>query len=128
AQPAARSGRPAHAGGRVSMATVLVVEDDRELLEAVCTTLELDGIAALGAMDGPGALELLESADVGLVLSDVGMAPMDGLTLLGEIRRRRPDLPVVLMTAYGGIEQAVNAMQAGAADSLTKPIESPPLA
>jgi len=109
------------------MATVLVVEDDRELLEAVCTTLELDGIAALGAMDGPGALELLESADVGLVLSDVGMAPMDGLTLLGEIRRRRPDLPVVLMTAYGVIEQAVEAMRAGAADYLTKPVEAPAL-
>ncbi len=109
------------------MATVLVVEDDRELLEAICTTLELDGIAALGAMDGPSALELLESAEIGLVLSDVGMVPMDGLTLLGEIRRRRPDLPVVLMTAYGVIEQAVEAMRAGAADYLTKPVEAPAL-
>jgi two-component system, response regulator FlrC len=106
------------------MAAVLVVEDDRELLEAVCTTLELDGIAALGASDGSGALDLLESSEIGLVISDVGMAPMDGIALLAEIRRRRPDLPVVLMTAYGVVEQAVEAMRAGAADYLTKPIEA----
>jgi two-component system, response regulator FlrC len=96
------------------MATVLVVEDDRELLEAICTTLELAGIAALGACDGPGALALLDSADIGLVLSDVGMMPMDGLALLAELRRRRPDLPVALMTAYGVVEQAVTAMRASA--------------
>jgi len=106
------------------MATVLVVEDDRALLEAICTTLELDGIAALGASDGASGLDLLESADIGLVLSDVGMAPMDGLALLAEVRRRRPDLPVVLMTAYGVVEQAVEAMRAGACDYLTKPIEA----
>jgi len=106
------------------MATVLVVEDDRELLEAICTTLELAGIAALGAGDGPGALALLDSTDIALVLSDVGMMPMDGLALLAELRRRRPDLPVALMTAYGLVEQAVEAMRAGAADYLTKPIEA----
>ncbi|MGH8666355.1 MAG: sigma-54-dependent transcriptional regulator [Burkholderiales bacterium] len=106
------------------MATVLVVEDDRELLEAICTTLELDGIPALGACDGASGLDLLESADIGLVLSDVGMMPMDGLALLAEVRRRRPDLPLVLMTAYGVVEQAVEAMRAGAADYLTKPIEA----
>jgi two-component system response regulator FlrC len=104
-----------------------VVEDDEDLLEAVCTTLELAGIAALGSRDGAGALELLQSTDVGLVLSDVGMVPMDGMTLLAEIRRRRPDLPVVLMTAYGVVEQAVSAMRAGASDYLTKPIEAPAL-
>jgi two-component system response regulator FlrC len=106
------------------MATVLVVEDDRELLEAICTTLELEGIAALGASDAPSALSLLDSADIGLVLSDVGMVPLNGLQLLAEVRRRRPELPVVLMTAYGVVEQAVEAMRAGAADYLTKPIEA----
>ncbi|RPI47789.1 MAG: sigma-54-dependent Fis family transcriptional regulator [Betaproteobacteria bacterium] len=106
------------------MGTVLVVEDDRDLLEAVCTTLELAGFSVLGAADAGSALELLAARDIGLVLSDVGMAPMDGLTLLGEIKRRAPELPVVLMTAYGDVEQAVAAMRAGAADDLTKPIEA----
>jgi len=106
------------------MTTVLVVEDDRHLLEAVCATLELAGISALGAGDGGTALELLSARNIGLVLSDVGMAPMGGLELLVEVRRRRPDLPVVLMTAYGVVEQAVEAMRAGAVDYLTKPIEA----
>ena len=106
------------------MTTVLVVEDDRDLLEAVCTTLELAGLSTLGASDGGSALELLAARDIGLVFSDVGMAPIDGIQLLGEIKRRRPDLPVVLMTAYGVVEQAVEAMRAGAADYLTKPVEA----
>ena len=106
------------------MATVLVVEDDRDLLEAVCTTLELAGISSLGACDATSGLELLAARDIGLVFSDVGMAPLDGIELLAEIRRRRPDLPVVLMTAYGVVEQAVQAMRAGAADYLTKPVEA----
>jgi two-component system response regulator FlrC len=106
------------------MMTVLVVEDDRDLLEAVCTTLELADIPVLGVADGESALELLAAREIGLVLSDVGMVPMDGLRLLGEIRRRWPELPVALMTAYGVVEQAVEAMRAGAADYLTKPIEA----
>jgi two-component system response regulator FlrC len=55
------------------------------------------------------------------------MEPMDGIALLAEIKRRRPDLPVILMTAYGAVEQAVAAMRAGAVDYLTKPIEAPAL-
>jgi len=105
-------------------ASVLVVDDDRDLLEAVCTTLELAGCAVLGAADGATALQILDGNEVGLVLSDVGMAPMDGIALLKEIRRRRTDLPVVLMTGYGAVDQAVEAMRAGAADYLAKPIEA----
>jgi two-component system response regulator FlrC len=106
------------------MATVLVVDDDRHLLEALCATLELAGIPVLGASDGASALELLTARDIGLVISDVGMAPMDGLELLAEVRRRRPEVPVALMTAYGMVEQAVAAMRTGAADYLNKPIEA----
>jgi len=106
------------------MTTVLVVEDDHDLLEAVCTTLELAGFPVLGAADGANALELMAERDVSLVLTDVGMEPMNGLALLSEVRRRWPELPVVLMTAYGVVEQAVAAMRAGAADYLTKPIEA----
>jgi two-component system, response regulator FlrC len=106
------------------MATVLVVDDDRHLLEAVCATLELAGISALGAADGGSALELLAARDIGLVITDVGMEPMDGFALLVEVRRRRPDLPIALMTAFGVVEQAVEAMRAGAADYLSKPVEA----
>jgi len=108
----------------MSANTVLIVEDDAELLEALCATLELAAFPVLGAPDAATALDMLGSGRVGLVLSDVGLGTTDGLALLREIRRRAPELPVVLMTAFGAVGQAVEAMRAGAADYLTKPVEA----
>jgi len=102
-------------------ATVLIVEDDPGLREALCDTLELAGYAVMAATDGPAALHALERASVGMVVSDVQMPDMDGYTLLKRVRNRHPDLPVVLMTAYGTVQKAVDAMRCGAADYLTKP-------
>ena len=107
----------------VSSLPVLVVEDDADLREAVRDTLVLAGVPCLDAADGPSALRILASTAVGLVLSDVQMRPMDGHALLREVKTRAPHLPFVLMTAYGEIPRAVEAMRAGAADYLTKPFE-----
>ena len=68
---------------------VLVVEDDPNLREAVCDTLELAGQAVVSAPGGEEALRLLDGQPVSLVVSDVRMMPMDGITLLKEIRSRR---------------------------------------
>ena len=103
---------------------VLVVEDDATLREALCDTLEFAGFSVLAADDGKQALERLRRERVGLVVSDVQMAAMDGHTLLRQIKSHWPELPVVLMTAYGSIERAVEAMRDGAADYLVKPFES----
>ena len=92
---------------------VLIVEDDASLREALTDTLELSGYEVLEAADGAAALKLLEGRRVGLVVSDVQMKPMDGEQLLREIKRRWPGMPVLLMTAYGMIERAVEAMRAG---------------
>jgi two-component system response regulator FlrC len=102
-------------------ADILVVEDDRAFREALCDTLELAGYRVSCAGEGSEALARLDKLKVRLVLCDVKMAPMDGPTLLGKIKRLFPGLPVVLMTAYGTIEQAVQAIQAGACDYLVKP-------
>lgn len=102
---------------------ILIVEDDRDLREALCDTLELSGYEAIGAADGVMALEMLRRRSVGLVVTDVQMQPMDGHTLLGEIKQAYPHLPVLLMTAYGMIDKAVEAMRAGACHYLTKPFE-----
>ena len=103
---------------------VLVVEDDATLREALCDTLEFAGFSVVHACDGKQALEVLRRERVGLVVSDVQMAAMDGHTLLRQIKGRWPELPVVLMTAYGSIERAVEAMRDGAADYLVKPFEA----
>ncbi|MDD5328860.1 MAG: sigma-54 dependent transcriptional regulator [Sulfuricella sp.] len=102
---------------------ILIVEDDQDLREALCDTLALAGYEALSAADGPSALALLEKRRVGLVVTDVQMQPMDGHTLLREIKAAYPYAPVMLMTAYGMIDKAVEAMRAGACTYLTKPFE-----
>ncbi|HRD33432.1 MAG TPA: sigma-54 dependent transcriptional regulator [Rhodocyclaceae bacterium] len=102
---------------------ILVVEDDAALRDAVCMTLELARHHVVGVDGGPGALAALEREVFDLVISDLRMQPMDGLELLGEIRTRVPQLPVLLMTAYGDVEKAVSAMRGGACDFLMKPFE-----
>ncbi len=107
----------------MSETTVLVVEDDSALREALCSTLEMAGYQVTAAADGGDALAKLEREPVGMVVSDVHMKPMDGHHLLHRLKERHPNLPVVLMTAYGNVESAVRAMRDGAADYLVKPFE-----
>ena len=103
---------------------VLVVEDDMDLREAITDTLELGGFEVLSAENGQKALVIIDQEHVDLVVSDVQMDQMDGHTLLKNIKSRRTDLPVLLMTAYGTIQNAIKAIQDGAVDYLVKPFES----
>ena len=103
---------------------ILIVEDDLDLREALSDTLKLAGYHILSAQDGEAALLLMAKHDVGLVISDVMMQPMDGHTLLKRIKALYPHVPVLLMTAYGMIEKAVEAMRDGACDYLTKPFDA----
>ncbi len=105
------------------MVDVLVVEDDADLREAICDTLELNKISYHEAENGRAAERFLASNSASLVLSDVQMSPGNGYELLSSIRKNQLDIPVILMTAYGSIPQAVDAIQAGAADYLVKPFE-----
>ncbi len=103
---------------------VLVVEDDIDLKEALCDTLNLAGFDTLTAGDGREALAVLSREEVGMVVADVQMSPMDGHALLKHIKARHENMPVVMMTAYGTIQKAVEAIQNGAADYLVKPFEA----
>jgi two-component system response regulator FlrC len=102
---------------------ILVVEDDAPLREALADTLDLAGYSVMTAVNAELALALLEQGAPGLVLTDVQMPGMDGHALLRTIKARRPEIPVLLMTAYGQIERAVEAMREGASDYLPKPFE-----
>lgn len=112
----------------MSRSRVLIVEDEPSLREALCETLDLAGYTVESAGDGAAAIQLLSdpdrAGDIGLVISDVQMKPVDGNALLGHVRSHCPDIPVLLMTAYGSIQKAVEAMQTGAADYLVKPFEA----
>ncbi len=102
---------------------ILLVEDDPALAEALADTLALSGYRTSHAADGSAALQCLDEDPPDLVLTDVQMRPMDGHTLLRHLRARHAGLPVLVMTAYGTVERAVEAMQLGAADYLAKPFE-----
>ena len=110
---------------------LLVVDDDRDVLSAIARDLRRhygQDYRVLRTDSGQSALDILrelkdQQEPVALVLSDQRMPGMDGLQLLERIKRRWPDLPVVVLTAFGTLEQGVEAMKTGAADFITKPFD-----
>ncbi|MDX1573442.1 MAG: sigma-54 dependent transcriptional regulator [Methylophaga sp.] len=108
----------------MSQPTIMVVEDDANLRHALCDTLELAGYQVTATDQGQQALDKLSSEPIGLLLSDLQMQPMDGHTLLKKARAMLPSLPVVMMTAYGSVQSAVEAMHEGACDYLMKPFNA----
>ncbi|MGF1719701.1 sigma-54 dependent transcriptional regulator [Vibrio kyushuensis] len=105
----------------MAQSKVLIVEDDEGLREALVDTLALAGYEWLEADSAEDALVKLKSNSIDIVVSDVQMAGMGGLALLRNIKQHWPNLPVLLMTAYANIEDAVSAMKDGAIDYMAKP-------
>ncbi|MEK6748666.1 MAG: sigma-54 dependent transcriptional regulator [Pseudomonadota bacterium] len=112
----------------MTRAAILLVEDDKELCDALCETLGMAGYTVAKAHNGQQALEQMDSGDFNLVVSDVQMDIMDGHALLRHLKRNHAEIPVILMTAYGTIQKAVEAMREGAVDYMVKPFEAEVLA
>ncbi|ODN66047.1 sigma-54-dependent transcriptional regulator [Methylophaga muralis] len=108
----------------MTQSMIMVVEDDANLRIALCDTLELAGYRVTATDHGQKALDKLANEPISLLLSDLQMQPMDGHTLLKKARAMLPSLPVVMMTAYGSVQSAVEAMHEGACDYLMKPFEA----
>lgn len=107
----------------MSIAKILVVEDDAELQEALVDILTLNQFEVLAVSSAEEALQALDD-EIGMVFTDIRMDGMDGYTLMKKLRAYKPYLPIVLMTAYGTVEQAVQAMKHGAVDYIEKPFEA----
>ncbi|WP_416885072.1 sigma-54-dependent transcriptional regulator [Marinospirillum sp.] len=103
------------------MYDLLIVEDDADLREAIEDTLELEGWSYQSVAHGQEALQQLKKHTFAALVSDVSMPVMDGHALLQQVMTLYPEMPMVLMTAYGSVGQAVEAMRLGAADYLVKP-------
>jgi DNA-binding NtrC family response regulator len=103
---------------------VLIVEDDEIFLRPLQRTLEVAGYEVLTVPGGEDAVDALKAEDVDLVLTDKRLPGMDGVDLVRRVRADHPDQAVVVMTAYGTIESAVEAMRLGAADYLVKPFDA----
>lgn len=103
--------------------SVLVVDDDPVTLECLGETVKFLGLEVLTASDGEQALQLFEQHHPNLVVTDVRMPNMDGLSLTHQLKVRRPDCPVIIVTGYGDESTAVAALKAGACDYLHKPFQ-----
>ena len=86
------------------METILIVDDEKNYLLVLSAFLSEEGYETITADNGLDAMGIVESTDLDLVLTDMKMSPMDGIELLGHIKRKVPDLPVVMMTAFGTVE------------------------
>ena len=104
--------------------TILVVDDDPYIQEALGDRLESLGYRVARASDGNQALELIDHQDPQMVFLDIEMPGMKGLDVLREIRAREKDFPVVMITAYGSVDLAVEAMKEGAYDFIPKPFKA----
>lgn len=101
--------------------TVLLIDDDESLRRVVEYNLREDGYTVMTAADGRSGLQRFQESTVDLVLTDIRMPEMDGVELLTHLKAMQPDLPVIVLTAHGTIDSAVEAMKVGAFDYLTKP-------
>ena len=103
---------------------ILVVDDDESLRRVTQVQLQQVGYTVLTAADGPEALATLGAQPVDLVITDLKMPGMSGLELLRKVRVEYPELPIIMVTAFGTVETAVEAMKAGAYDYICKPVQA----
>ncbi|HEY0747784.1 MAG TPA: response regulator [Steroidobacteraceae bacterium] len=104
-------------------ARLLIVDDEAAQLRALCDTLQLEGYSTKGYGSARQALAALRPGDYDLLLTDLMMPDMDGITLINAARERDPDLGAIVMTGHGTVDTAVRAMQGGALDYILKPFK-----
>ena len=110
--------RPATATGRL-----LVVDDDSSMCETLATAMTRRGFTVTSCLSPLEALQLLDDQDFDVVLTDLHMEGMDGLAFCERVLAKRPDIPVVVLTAFGTLDNAVAAIRVGAYDFVTKPFD-----
>ena len=106
------------------METILIVDDEKNYLVVLEALLGPEGYEIIASDNASDALRLIREADLDLVVTDMKMPRMNGIELLEESKRAKPELPVIMMTAYGTIEMAVEAMKKHAYDYITKPFQN----
>src|SRR5213593_130665 len=119
-----RLGKGSEKGTRMADATILIVEDEEKMRRLFDLVLRPEGYHLLQADSGEAALKLLEEGGVDLVLTDLQMAKVSGLEVLEHVTKDYPELPVVIITGYGTVKSAVEAVKKGAFDYISKPVDN----
>jgi DNA-binding NtrC family response regulator len=102
---------------------VLVVDDELDFLETIVKRLEVRDIKASGVDSGPKALALLDKEDFDVVILDVKMPGMDGVETLVEMKKKKPQLPVIMLTGHATVASGIQGMKQGAFAYVMKPVE-----
>jgi DNA-binding NtrC family response regulator len=105
------------------MARILLVDDEPRMLSLLNSILKAEGYEVLSAQDGSKVPDLLRTETFDLMITDIRMTPVDGMELLKISRAERPTMPVIILTAYGSVETAIEAMKLGTFDYVTKPFK-----
>ena len=104
--------------------TILVVDDDPDILKLMAMRLRAAGYDTISVSNGEAALAHIALSSPDLVISDLRMPGMDGMSLFNAIRSIKPNIPVIIVTAHGSEAEALNAIQRGVFDFLTKPFDN----
>ncbi len=105
------------------METILIIDDEKSLLDLLSVVFKKEGYGVRTASSAAAGFEILAKDEIDLVVTDIKMPGADGMDILRYARENLPDLPVILITAYGSIAQAVEALKAGALDYVVKPFD-----
>jgi two-component system, NtrC family, response regulator AtoC len=108
---------------KMSTATIIVCDDEELIRWSLCAHLEQEGFQAIPVADGKACLSAVRDSGASLVMLDLKMPVMDGMTTLRKLRESGNDIPVIVLTAHGGLESAVEATKLGASDFLAKPFD-----
>ena len=103
------------------LANILVVDDSEAVCKALRDVLTMSGYAVRAAPSGERAMQILETAQMDLIITDLKMSGMSGIQLLKKVKDKNPSLPVVILTGFGDMDSVIEAMRAGVADYLKKP-------
>ena len=105
------------------MDNILIIDDEKSLLELLSVVFKREGYGIRTALSAQKAFEIMDKENVDLIVTDIKMPKTNGMDVLKHVKTIRPDVPVVMITAYGSINQAVEALKAGALDYVVKPFD-----
>jgi DNA-binding NtrC family response regulator len=105
------------------MEKILVIDDEKSILDLLSVVLRKEGYSVLTSLSASKAIELINKEDLDLVLTDIKLPEMSGMDILKYVKEKKPDIPVIMITAYGTIKQAVEAFKEGAIDYVVKPFD-----
>ena len=105
------------------MQKIMLVDNEASILSVLSTVLKVEGYEIRSSREVEKAMDIIRDEDFDLLISDIRMTPLSGMDLLKWVRNEKPDISVIMLTAYGSVETAIEAMKLGAFDYVTKPFK-----